>query len=119
MITKHLFPLKCIVVLASLMLTCNDDPSLINKHATVMGVKSDQVKAFLQGTEQGNYNIIFLHPGDIQDKNESAKFNLQLVLARDHFITKDYDPTEWKQIDLKTAENLFKNTTIWNKNFIR
>ena len=86
----------------------NDDPSLINKHATVMGVKSDQVKAFLQGTEQGNYNIIFLHPGDIQDKNESAKFNLQLVLARDHFITKDYDPTEWKEIDLKTAENLLK-----------
>ena len=31
MITKHLFPLKCIVVLASLMLTCNDDPSLIEQ----------------------------------------------------------------------------------------
>ena len=82
----------------------NNNPSLIDKNTT----------AFLQGTEQGNYNIIFLNSNNIISNNATAKENLKYYLAKEHKITADvdgYGPTSlssWREIDLKTAENLLK-----------
>ena len=76
----------------------NNNPSLIDKNTTV----------FLQGTEQGNYNIIFLNSNNIINKNATAKENLETNLDIKHNITSDYDPNSWREIDFKTAENLLK-----------
>jgi len=67
-----------------------------------------QSMAFMQGTSQGNYNIIFLKPNNVANKNAGAKDNLGFYLSNEFNITTDYDPSEWRAIDLDTAENLLK-----------
>jgi len=67
-----------------------------------------QSMAFMQGTNQGNYNIIFLEPNNVANKNAGAKDNLGFYLSNEFNLTTDYDPSEWRAIDLDTAENLLK-----------
>ena len=68
-----------------------------------------QSRAFLQGSKQGGYNVIFLPPNDIAFPNGTSKENLQAYLKNEHKITlPETEFGEWTEIDINEAENLLK-----------